>query len=258
MTDFLDGLLLGDGSLRCNGRMKNAVYQHKSAMTSYSGFSLLVYMDYIVHNLEKLYNIKFTESSKDNVFIKRGIQRNDQYNKETQKHYQSYRIQSLSSEFLTEQHTRWYKNQVKVLPEDLVLTPLSVLNLYIGDGSLDLNRGYNGYKSYLCCIKLSTQSFSYDEQQRLVSLFENIGFDISNFKINKRHGKGKNNYALYIYRGSIPQFFSYIGLCPVECYQYKFDYEKYWNNPQRLSKEERATTISKESRQEALSKQETS
>lgn len=233
-TDLLDGLLLGDGSLRCNGRMKNAIYQHKGAMNSYSGISTLPYLEGVRDSLETIYGVNFTNPSDSNSFISRGIHINNTRLKETSKTYGGYRIQSLSNEFLTQQHRRWYNDQIKRLPNDLVLTSVGTRHWYIGDGSLDLNRGYRGTLSYLCCVKLATQSFSYDEHLQLIDLFVDEGFSGDDFKINKRNNGRK--YALYIYRGSIPQFFEYIGSCPSDCYLYKFQYEKYWNNPQHLPK----------------------
>lgn len=231
-ANLLDGLLLGDGNLRCNGRMKNAIYNHRSTMQSYSGFNTLPYLKLIRNKLEKL-GIKFTGVG-NNKLVCRGISINNTTLLETGKTYGGYRMQSRSSEMLTPVFNRWYKNQIKQIPEDLKLTPEGVMHWYIGDGSLDLNRGYFGVQSYLQCIKLATQSFTYDEHLKLLDLFRDAHFNIDDFKINKRNNGRK--YALYIYRGSIPKFFEYAPACPTECYNYKFEYLQYWNNPQRLLK----------------------
>jgi hypothetical protein len=214
--------------------MKNAIYQHRSAAQSYSKFDILPYLKLIRNELETQYDIEFTFPSDKNQFISQGIHINTTTLKETGKIYNGYRIQSLSNEFLTSQYQRWYKDQVKRLPNDLILTSQGAKHWFVGDGSLDLNRGYNGIQSYLCCVKLATQSFSYQEHLQLIDLFRNEGFNGDDFKINKRNNGRK--YALYIYRGSIPRFFEYIGTCPSECYMYKFQYKNYWNNPQHLPK----------------------
>lgn len=231
-TSLLDGLLLGDGHLQKNGRMKNALYAHSSSALTYSQESTLPYLEHIRDELEITYGISFTNPLPDNNYSVRGIRPTTIMLSVTNKTYQGYQIHSLANECLALQHTRWYSDKKKVLPEDLVLSPLTIKHWYIGDGSLELNRGYKDKTSYLQCIKLSTQSFSYEEQVRLVDLFCSIGFIRENLKINSRNNG--RNFALYIYRKSIEHFFEYIGTSPCLCYEYKFNYRLYWNNVQRI------------------------
>lgn len=189
MKELIDGLLLGDGSL--DKRAKNARYRHSCKYKEY--------IEYVIKELSKFGVFTETIYDKDNGY-------------NTGRVFQCY---SKIHNELTIHYKRWYNNKKKILPSDLILTPLNLLHWYIGDGGFDSDKGY------LRQISIAAHSFSFEEREILCNKLRNFDLKVSNTK------NGKIN----ITKKSIPLFLSIIGKCPVECYQYKFDTSIY-NNPQ--------------------------
>ena len=112
MYEMLYGALLGDGSLRCSGVNANFYYCSKSYQ----------HVEYVCR--------LFIESIENSH-----INHRERYDKRTQKTYTTYEYQSIASKTFTDEYYRWYKEGVKHIPQDLVLTPLICKIWYIGDGS---------------------------------------------------------------------------------------------------------------------------
>lgn len=185
MRELLDGLMLGDGSLQLRG---NARYRHSCKEREY--------LEWLKEEL-KSHGIDFTEKvyEKPNGYGT-GF---------------TYQIYSRVNKTLTDEHKRWYPEGTKRVPDDIKITPVTLKEWYIGDGTFDSRKGY------LQCISLAAHSFTYEERDRLVEQLESIG-------LNARNDKKGN---IRILKSSVPQFFQYIGDCPVECYQYKWDYKRF-------------------------------
>jgi len=101
---------------------------------------------------------------------------------------------------------KWYSNGKKIVPRDIKLTPLTCRQWYIGDGYL--TKDYPAI--YLC-----TYGFSVADVEWLVKQLRDL-----ELKTTREPG----NNAVYISAHSTQDFLAYIGKCPVECYQYKWDY----------------------------------
>lgn len=101
---------------------------------------------------------------------------------------------------------KWYPNGKKIVPEDIELTPLTCRQWYIGDGYL-ANKKHAG-------IRIATCGFSPKNVEYLVGKLNQMGFKTT------RHLACN---AVYIHRKSIFQFLNFIGYCPVQCYEYKWD-----------------------------------
>lgn len=183
-NEILDGLLLGDGCLI--KRNLNARYSHSCKHKEYLEWLQRYFEDNGISVTPKIY--QKNEG--------RGIY---------------YQIQSRVNPILTTQYERWYLNKKKTVPQDIELTPLSVLHWYIGDGGLDSDKGY------LRQISLAAHSFSYNERQILVDKLNRLGFKASNRK----------NGLICIAKSSISSFLNWIGASPVESYNYKWDINKY-------------------------------
>jgi len=107
----------------------------------------------------------------------------------------------------------WYPNGKKVIPKGLILSPATMLWLYIGDGSLHCGRK----KSQKSSINLATCGFTSNDVRRLVQLLKNIGINAAFREYDNMIG---------ISTKSTPAFLSYIGPCPkpIEAvYGYKWD-----------------------------------
>lgn len=114
----------------------------------------------------------------------------------------------------------WYPRGKKIVPDNLILSPLTLLAWYLDDGTLHKRAG----------VTLYTNGFSFRDvfnlQYNLQETFE--------IKCNVReHYYTKNSWArsldkpypvMYIpkQRGNLAKFFSVIGPCPVASMQYKW------------------------------------
>lgn len=97
------------------------------------------------------------------------------------------------------------------MPRDLKLTPLVCRQWYIGDGCLKKPRRGGPY------ITLATDAFPVLSVKWLVGQLVNLRFRATRWK-------SENEISISAY--STKDFLDYIGECPVECYQYKWDYQK--------------------------------
>jgi len=103
---------------------------------------------------------------------------------------------------------RWYSDGKKRVPSTLELTPETVGNWYLGDGSL-VNRKRNNPASMLC-----TKGFS-REETKLLSDELNIAIGISSHLYRTRN-------EIYIPAADTPAFLEYIENYKIPCYAYKW------------------------------------
>lgn len=190
LIDFLNGELLGDGHLNAISKNKKDItsirYQHGSSKR-----------EYLIWLSKKLSKFGLEQS---------GIIRE-------RKHYiptsigicTDYHYSTKSYRKLIPYYNKWYNNKIKIIPEDLELTPITLRQWYIGDGFYN-NRKDIGFSSY---------NFSKSEVKSLIELLDNIGIKSSMMKSN----------GIHFSRYSIGIFFDYIGPCPEEIksiYGYKW------------------------------------
>jgi len=86
-----------------------------------------------------------------------------------------YRFFTKSTPDLTEFYDIFYKNKEKVIPNDIILTPLTLAIWYMDDGN----------KSYKSCY-LNTQKFSKESQENLMQSLKSIGIN-SNLNKDKKY-----------------------------------------------------------------------
>lgn len=184
MTNFINGELLGDGSLR--------LVSSYSALFNY-GSKYLEYIKYIRDTLESL-----------------GIR---QAGKIYTKYYKdlncyTYSYNSLSYAELLLIYKKWYPKGKKIIPKDLKLNPITCRQWYIGDGCL------RHPKNRKPTIELATCSFSIFDIDWITKKLINLGF-----KATRQSGN-----RIFISAYSVKDFLDYIGKCPIECYAYKWNY----------------------------------
>lgn len=112
----------------------------------------------------------------------------------------SYQYVSKRYPELTDSYWRWYPNGKKRVPKDLVLTPITCLHWYLGDGSLK-NPLPTPY------ITLSTQAFTKEEVEFLVSMLNEIVGEA-------RIGKHPSGPVIIMGSKAARKFLEYIGPCP--------------------------------------------
>lgn len=182
--EWISGELLGDGHLHS--------WSSRSAVFTY-GSKYLEYIKY-VKNILKLFGVEGTK------IYKRYNDKFDCYSY----HYQTRRY----PEFLPIRK-KWYPEGKKVVPRDIKLTSLTIRQWMIGDGSLGKTKKGTPY------ITLATCGFFIKDVEFLVKKLKELGF------------KATRQSAANIIRistQSTKDFLDYIGKCPVNCYQYKFNY----------------------------------
>lgn len=184
MTNFINGELLGDGSLR--------LVSSYSALFNY-GSKYLEYIKYIRDTLESL-----------------GIR---QAGKIYTKYYKdlncyAYSYNSLSYAELLLIYKKWYPKGKKIIPKDLKLNPITLRQHYIGDGTLRCS------KNRKPTIELATCGFIVSDVKWLINQLKKL-----RFKATRQSGN-----RIYISAYSVKDFLKYIGKCPIECYAYKWNY----------------------------------
>jgi len=115
---------------------------------------------------------------------------------------------------LYQQYLRWYPEgqegkRLKQVPEDVVITPTSLMMHYLGDGSVINQNNWQSMK-----VRLSTDGFKREGVQLLVDKLNKIGIKC-HIDYDQR---------IQIKAKGVPYFFQYIGrTSPVKCYDYKFN-----------------------------------
>ena len=196
---IIEGALLGDGCLTINKHGKNACFSYVS-----KSYQHVEYVSLLLASFDATLG-KITKYS--------------YLDERTNKIYTHYKIRSRVHQELTELYYKWYNNKKKI-PQDLVLSPQSLLLWYIGDGGL-INSKNSQY------IKLATQCFSKEEQETIL-IPQLINFEAKIMK-GDIGSSGEQQYFLYIPHRKIQEFLSYIGPCPFLDYAYKWQYKEYVN-----------------------------
>jgi len=203
-TQVLIGMLLGDGYLKKDTKARSIT----------PIFGLHTITKGFIKNIKKAIPFHYHK-----VRIKKPYTTIDK-NNTIWNHKQSYRLESYADQFLIEIYNKWYYD-TKIIPKDLILTPLIVKYWFYGDGSTTRNKKHMN----LVSLTLSTESFTISDveflQQRLkidANLYLNINF---------------NNHKPVLSTGNtkvIQRFFNYIGQCDIADFQYK------WKIPTLLRK----------------------
>jgi len=125
---------------------------------------------------------------------------------------------------LYHQYMRWYPEnsagkRVKYPPQDVRITPKSVMMWYLGDGSVVCQNN-------TIVLRLSTDGFAPEGVEYLVARLMDKGIQC--------HKNGYNR--IQIDAKGIPAFFDFIGRkSPVKCYDYKFDIPEWRFAAKRMS-----------------------
>lgn len=197
LSNLLKGELLGDGCILMSSS-RSALYHHGSKYREYVEWLSKTFADM---GLEQVGKINKYWSEKGNAF--------------------GYHYQSRSYPELVPLRKRFYPNGEKIVPKDLILTPIMARQWYIGDGRLG-----NSVKRR-SQISFSTCAFDKRSIDHLLKELRGQGF-----KVN--HWPSCNRIGMLV--ESVKDFLEYIGPCPIDCYRYKWDYQ---DNRKRAKKSTR-------------------
>lgn len=197
MLEILYGALLGDGCLFKSKTSVNADFEYTSKSFQH--------VDYVTRQFQQ--------------YSTKGIQRYQIYDERTGNTYETYRFKTNVSETLTKERNKWYKNNVKHIPCDLILTPLMCKIWYLGDGSL-IN-----FEGKTKRLELCTQCFEKEELEKII-LPQLKDFE-PRLNYRGKHDKSKTNgYSIIIFKQkNIKKFLEFIGDCPFNDYAHKWDFK---------------------------------
>ena len=142
-----------------------------------------------------------------------------------------YRARTLSYLQFGVFRSKWYPNDTKVVPDNLIITPTVLLHWYLGDGSIHKAIGHNpkrGKTAYIYkYVHLHTNGFTYEQCQMLAGKLNMLGFD---FGVKRHVTRGIVNYQLRLNKPAVnnKKFFEYMGNCPdfiKDVYGYKWDWQ---------------------------------
>ncbi len=113
-----------------------------------------------------------------------------------------YRLSSVASPILTNLWRLWYSNRVKVLPNGLLLTPITLANWFMGDGCCT-KKSY-----YRPTVWLAVHSFSDEEVVMLMYGLSQAGFpDMGLAHNHTLSGSGMN---IYLHASSSERFLNIV------------------------------------------------
>lgn len=197
LISWIDGFLLGDGSISPNKNKTNARFAMGSTEKEWTEFAISKFSDYSP-SIPKQYGKK--RDNAPNL---------------------SWTSMTCHHPDILSQYNRWYpENGNKKVPEDVRLTPSSILLWYLGDGSITKSG-----VSYV--VRLATCSFSPEEiEDILIPKLKGMG-------LSCKRDVYKNDIKFAT--ESVKRFFEIIGSSsPISCYRYKFEFNQ-WLNYYRLS-----------------------
>ena len=182
--EWINGELLGDGGL----------------------YSRCPYSAFITYSSKYLEYIEYVRDTLKSFGIEQSGGTHKEYCKNTNTYV--YHYNSRVYKELLAIREQWYPEGKKIVPRDIKLTPLVLRQMFIGDGSLIHGRERSPH------IMICTDSFPIS----CVNWFINKLFDLG-FKATRQ-----SSNRIHVSSCSTKSFLEYIGKCPVNCYQYKFEY----------------------------------
>lgn len=131
-----------------------------------------------------------------------------------------YKFSTYSHREFKEMYDRWYptwNNRVKVIPEDLVVTPTVLLHWFMDDGCSYRRKDR---PTRQICIELCTDCFSEESQIKVAKQMEDT-LGIS-FSVAPSTNNGKRMFRLALKQSYADKFYEIIGPPPVPSLAYKW------------------------------------
>lgn len=192
VKDYLDGLLLGDGSIVKSGKIA-ALYILNQRSEHY---------DWI----EKQISFFSENGIKCNTYMRPAS--DFELNGRKYRRKEQIRLHTITYRNFLDQRIRWYPLGKKIVPKDLNFeNPKLLANWYMGDGSVVRDKN-------ILIIRFSTEGFSLDDVEFLSSKFQEIGIDT---KINFARKKP----VLYIKYWHASKFLNLVKNYIVPSFNYK-------------------------------------
>lgn len=189
MIESIDGFLLGDGYIEPNDERSSTLTGRAKWSVEHQEFCLF-FASHLFSYLPLTLQVESPKSPSGKLW--HGYTR----------HHPDFYAQLL----------RWYpmdevqQKRIKVPPQDVRITPKSVMLWYLGDGSVV-------QEDNAIALRLSTDGFSQHGVEFLSGKLQEKGIACHR----------NNDNRIYIEAKGVPAFFAFIGKeSPVKCYDYKF------------------------------------
>jgi len=195
LLEYLDGTMLGDGYMGKQSEL-SAHYSLTQKHREYTSF-VADYLGKFGVDCCPIYDYSY--------IAKNG------------KRYSSSKCLTHSYAKLIDQHKRWYNGNIKIVPSDVRLTPMSLRTWYLEDGGID--------KSGDCVlgqVALHTCSFTKEEVTGLIDRLKQL---LDTDRIHLYMSKGIYPTICFAHRDVVRKFFDYMAPLPDELkgkYGYKY------------------------------------
>lgn len=165
--EVFDGVMLGDGCLRP---------MNASAFFSVD-LSGITHIDWLYVARDALISLD-VPVSRGHPRLNKGVSHG--------KAYYGCLLSSRSCAYLAEQYRRWYPDGVKIVPKNLKLTPATVANWFMGDGS-SVQHQYKDKPGHKYVeAKFATHNYMEEDVELLRTLLEQLG--VKNSKVYPDRG----------------------------------------------------------------------
>jgi len=208
----IEGGLLGDAMLRCQGKQKNTNEKSMPYFRRKNKFK--DHIDWVAEQLCGQNGLARVKDVSAPMF--------------TGAWCQCYEFTTRSHEELMPIYDRWYpreNNFKKIIPKDFVLDKISLLHWFLDDGSSSY-RFRDSKKTNQVRISFSSECFTFEDQTRLVNQlneFWSLGASLRFYK--KSTTSNVNNgllYRIHIAQSKSILFFETLGPPPVDSLSYKW------------------------------------
>jgi hypothetical protein len=146
------------------------------------------------------------------------------YDKYPKTYLASTDLRSSVSPILSPIKNRWYNDKTKIVPYDLIITPIMLANWFMGDGSST----YIGVNKLSVVIMLHTDKFTEQEVNRLISQLKILGLQDTYLGHNTNKDKTRIYPIIKISTsGCVGKFMDMIIPYMCKSFEYKIKYAKY-------------------------------
>lgn len=193
-TEVINGLLLSDASIEQQKNRKNARFRFHQK-TKHSDLCGIVY----------------------DLFNKNGIGTNLNYYGSTSKLWNGKiheqircLVYTKSMPYFTKLREKWYQDRKKIVPKDLIITPMALAFWYMGDGFRSNEQ-----------IGLCTDNFSLYDHLILAQKLNKLSLNVSIVKIKPKRKFNKTTYRIFILKKSQDKFIELIEPYITSTFNYK-------------------------------------
>lgn len=204
--DIFNGLMLSDGCLSVSGSSVNANYIQTTIDKEFAEN-----VAHVFHNLSSKIYLNDKSNKREKLINGKLVNQKDLYHVSTKRNLT-----------LTDLYYKWYKNNIRIVPKDIIINPLTLLYWFYGDGTSWQSKKHN----YSSSISLCTNNFQKEEVDFLNEKLHSLNIKGNVYKSSNVTSKDNIGYVITIYdKYARLNFYNYIeDYHNVSAFDYKFKY----------------------------------